>query len=52
MFIRPVIGAIVLVSAAARVTKARAQLPASAMQVGVGFGVDTARSPNREILAL
>ena len=52
MLSRQVIATIFLSSAAAAVPVARAQQTAAPVRLAVGFGVDTARSPNREILAL
>jgi hypothetical protein len=47
------IGAIIVLAwVAGAVPAVHAQIPTSGEQVAVGFGVDTARSPNREILAL
>jgi hypothetical protein len=50
--VRPFVGgAIVLVLTGAAASAGQAQTP-SRIHVAVGFGVDTARSPNREIFAL
>jgi hypothetical protein len=43
---------LVLTCAAIRLPRLAAQEPTPAMRIALGFGVDTARSPNREIFAL
>lgn len=49
---RLLLGAVVLVTPGGRGWAAVAQQPATAVRVAVGFGVDTASSPNREIFRL